>query len=344
MPVRPLCQKFFSEILSPLHLYRRRALLDATSAVISGASLSLTSIGRYLPGTACVKHKIKRMDRLLGNTRLHGECSAVFQRLTRRLTQHMPQVFILVDWSGYHSASFQLLRASLVCDGRSLPLMSRVVPVSLLSNTQIHEQFLSALAACFPEDTRVTIITDAGFRGRWYRQISERGWTYISRVLGRQYYKTGNEWEPIADVVKKASCTPVYMGKGLLGGDKKARHEGHFYLYKSKEKGRKSAHPKARACRANLEHKARLTGRFPWLIFTNTADLTLRQVMKLYGRRMQIEQNFRDEKSGRFGFGLREGRNYSAGRLEVLALIATMVSVVMWLSGYSLENRCIHMK
>lgn len=59
---------------------------------------------------------------------------------------------------------------------------------------------------------------------------------------------------------------------------------------------------------------------------------------------MQIEQNFRDEKSGRFGFGLREGRNYSAGRLEVLVLIATMVSVVMWLSGYNLENRRIHMK
>lgn len=173
MPVRPLCQKFFSEILSPLHLYRHRALLDATSAVISGASLSPTSIGRYLPGTACVKHKIKRMGRLLGNTRLHGECSAVFQRLTRRLTKHMPQVFILVDWSGYHSASFQLLRASLVCDGRSLPLMSRVVPVSLLSNTQIHEQFISALAACFPEDNGETRIPQTATSGERFRHVTD---------------------------------------------------------------------------------------------------------------------------------------------------------------------------
>lgn len=344
MPVRSLCQKFFNEILSPLHFYRRRALIDATSAVIGGASLSLTSIGRHLPGFACVKHKIKRVDRLLGNSRLHGECPVIFQRITRRLTQHMPQVFILIDWSGYHSAAFQLLRASLVCDGRSLPLMSRVVPVSRLSSTEVHDQFLSALAGCFAADTRVTLITDAGFRGQWYRQVSERGWTCICRVMGRQYYRTGDDWEKVSDVVDKASSTPVYLGEGLLGRDKKAQHEGHFYLYKGRMKGRKSVHPKARARRANLERKARAGGRFPWLIFTNTADLTPQQVMKLYSRRMQIEQNFRDEKSGRFGFGLREGRNYSAGRVEVLALIATLVSVVMWLSGYSLENRGIHMK
>ncbi len=42
----------------------------------------------------------------------------------------------------------------------------------------------------------------------------------------------------------------------------------------------------------------------PWLIFTSMDDFKPRQVMKIYSRRMQIEQNFRDEKSERFGFGL----------------------------------------
>ena len=39
--------------------------------------------------------------------------------------------------------------------------------------------------------------------------------------------------------------------------------------------------------------------------------------------------NFRDEKSGRYGFGLRERRNNSAERVELLALIATLASIVM---------------
>ena len=70
MSARSLGRNFFKNILEPLHLYRQKALIEATSAVINGASLTLTSIGRHLTGTASVKNKIKRVDRLLGNTHL----------------------------------------------------------------------------------------------------------------------------------------------------------------------------------------------------------------------------------------------------------------------------------
>ena len=48
--------------------------------------------------------------------------------------------------------------------------------------------------------------------------------------------------------------------------------------------------------------------------------------MALYSRRMQIEQNFRDDKSPRFGFGLRLSRSQGKGRLEVLNMVAAMAS------------------
>ncbi|ECJ4899882.1 hypothetical protein EBD50_19815, partial [Salmonella enterica subsp. enterica] len=41
MPARSLCQKSFKNILEPLHLYRRQSLIEATSVVINGASLTL---------------------------------------------------------------------------------------------------------------------------------------------------------------------------------------------------------------------------------------------------------------------------------------------------------------
>ena len=50
--------------------------------------------------------------------------------------------------------------------------------------------------------------------------------------------------------------------------------------------------------------------------------------MKLYSRRMQIEQNFRDEKSERFGFGLR----------------ASYSTIVLWLIGYHAENQGLHLR
>ncbi len=43
MPARSLCQNFLNNILAPLHLYRQKSLIDATNAVINGASLTLTS-------------------------------------------------------------------------------------------------------------------------------------------------------------------------------------------------------------------------------------------------------------------------------------------------------------
>ncbi|WP_255433330.1 transposase, partial [Pantoea sp. B9002] len=51
--------------------------------------------------------------------------------------------------------------------------------------------------------------------------------------------------------------------------------------------------------------------REPWVLFTSDAELKPRTVMKLYSRRMQIEQNFRDEKSERYGMGLRSSYSRS---------------------------------
>lgn len=66
--------------------------------------------------------------------------------------------------------------------------------------------------------------------------------------------------------------------------------------------------------------------------------------MKLYSRRMQIEQNFRDEKSERFGFGLRASYSRATGRMMVLSLLATLSTIVMWLLGYHAENKGLHLR
>ncbi len=57
MPAYQVCQNFFRDALAPFHKYRQNTLLDATLALINGASLTLTSIGRYLPGAARLKIK-----------------------------------------------------------------------------------------------------------------------------------------------------------------------------------------------------------------------------------------------------------------------------------------------
>ena len=128
MPARQVCQDFFHNALAPFHKYRQNALLDATIALINGASLTLTSIGRYLPGPAQVKNKIKRVDRLLGNESLHRDIPLIFSNIIAMLTSQLSLCVIAVDWSGYPSQEHHVLRASLLCDRRSLPLLSWIVP------------------------------------------------------------------------------------------------------------------------------------------------------------------------------------------------------------------------
>lgn len=86
MSVRSLRQNFLNNILAPLHLYRQKITDDATHAVINGASLTLSSIGRHLTGTASVNNKIKRVDRLPGNRHLQKmRFPPFFSELPRRL-------------------------------------------------------------------------------------------------------------------------------------------------------------------------------------------------------------------------------------------------------------------
>lgn len=58
MPTRHVCQNFFRDALAPFHKYLQNSLLDATTALIKGTFLMLTSIRRYLPGNAQVKNKL----------------------------------------------------------------------------------------------------------------------------------------------------------------------------------------------------------------------------------------------------------------------------------------------
>lgn len=111
---------------------------------------------------ARVKNKIKRVDRLLGNESLHCDIPLIFSNIIAMLTSQLSLCVIAVDWSGYPSQEHHVLRASLLCDGRSLLLLSWVVPSEKQQNSQIQKNFLEALAEVVNPVARVIIVTDAG--------------------------------------------------------------------------------------------------------------------------------------------------------------------------------------
>lgn len=142
----------------------------------------------------------------------------------------------------------------------------------------------------------------------------------------------------------QASSKPEYLEPGTLARSEYARCDGHFYLHKKEPKGQKNRRSRCRIERKSQIRDGHSSAKEPWLIFSSTNDFKPREIMKLYSRRMQIEQNFRDEKSERFGFGLRASYSRSAGRMLVMSLLATLRTIVLWLIGYHAENKGLHLR
>ena len=82
-----------------MHTKRRGTLLAAVRAAIFGSRLMLSDLGRGLCGPIAVKHNIKRVDRLLGNAKLHTETAQVYEMLARQCLAGVPMPLIVVDWS-----------------------------------------------------------------------------------------------------------------------------------------------------------------------------------------------------------------------------------------------------
>jgi hypothetical protein len=97
-PVAVLHQHL-QEAVPSIHGTRLKALMAAVGSVLCGAHVSITSLGRGLSNTAFIKHKIKRMDRLIGNTRLYQERWRFYAALTQWQVTGLPHPIILIDWS-----------------------------------------------------------------------------------------------------------------------------------------------------------------------------------------------------------------------------------------------------
>ena len=161
----------------------------------------------------------------------------------------------------------------------------------------MQKAFLDALARAIAPETRVIIVTDAGFQNTWFRHIRSLGWDFIGRIRGNiqlRLQEKGEQWLTRQSLTAKRK--PEDLGSGTLARAEYAQCDGHFYLHKKEAKGRKGKRARRRISRYSQERDGRASANEPWLIFSSTDEFSPAKVMKLYSRRMQIEQHFRDER------------------------------------------------
>jgi hypothetical protein len=292
-------------VCSGLRLSQAKTLSALVSAALGVGRVSLAALGRRLAGPPAAKHRIKRAWRFCANDRVvvHEAMGGVLARLLKRRKRPL---LVSQDWTDIRS--FQTLAAGAVLKGRAVPLLWASYPKWRLfkSRNAFEEGFLHLLRTLIPESVPVVLLADRGFgRVDMARACRRFNFYYLIRIKP-------DAWVEHPSFTGRLKDYPV--AKGMRRVLKDARHR------------------KSRPVRHNLviRWKEGLpAGRDePWFLMTDLGG-TAARLTALYGRRMAVEELFRDGKSRRNGFALRATQLTKAERLDRLLLVLALAYVLL---------------
>jgi hypothetical protein len=261
-------------------------------------------------GKALPKHRIKRVDRFLGNERVEV-ADAAWALIMIAAKAARGRLFVLVDWVDVRS--YKVLVAAVPIRGRSVPVLFAAYEKWRLRKSQnaFEEGFFTLLRALLPKKVQAVVVADRGFhRAELAKHLQATGLCYVIRVNGTTHFASERH-------------------AGRLDGIRLRQGE-HIDL----EVG---AYSKSRPVRQRVIVHWKKHHDEPWFLATDL-DWGWRYVVATYALRMHIEQLFRDEKNLRFGWGLRQTRLSTPERLERLLLVLAFAYLFLILLGLLARN------
>ncbi len=339
MHAKRILQKSLAKAFDAMHADRVTSLLGAVMALLSCGRLVLMDLARSYPNATRVRAPLKRLDRLLSNPHLTQERSWLYGAMSGLLLT-IDRPLIGVDWSPLDRRErHQLLRASLMFEGRPLTLWEEVYPTAKLGNPKVERAFLQTLAQFIPAGAQPIILTDAGFRTPWFRAVTELGWDYIGRLRGTNTnirFGKKKAWQKISSLLTQRRCKTKALGEVELT----KLHPWPCYLIRSRlpRKGRQLLTKSGTACKSSRSRKAQRRGSETCLLVTSL-DASAARIVRCYRQRMQIEESFRDLKCERFGDGFELSLTRLPERIANLLLIHALATFLSFLAGRSVDEQ-----
>lgn len=339
-----IVNKVVSLVSYKMHKSRLNAVTACVKSLLHGSAATVTSIGRGINTKAFEKHRIKRADRLLSNPHLLSETPSIYASICHLFCSSARPV-ISIDWSDLddRKAHF-LLRAAISLKGRPITLYQEIHGKKSKEKPATHKAFLKTLHAMLPSHCRPIIVTDAGYKSPWFREVLALGWDIVGRVRKPHFYSlnSGTTWQCIRHLYAQATCRPKRFDNSQIA--KSQPFACTLILFKQKTKGRHASNPDGTR-KASKRSKVHAQGaKDPWLLATSLKSHRhlSKQVVAIYRQRMQIEEGFRDMKSTKFGLGYEQNKSMKKQRLSILILLATLASLVAILLGIVLVTSNKH--
>lgn len=309
--------------------------MTSCEAALNENKLNLTSLGRGISNQNKESSNIQRIDRLLGNGHLQAERHSFYKVMLSYVIKENIQPWIHVDWTCLNSSTnLYALRASLSMKGRSIVIYEECHPKKNENNHEVHKVFLARLKTLLPSSVTPIIVTDAGFRAPWFAYILKLKWHFVGRLRNKNsiLLEHASQWVLSASFFEQATGTPSYLGLGLL--TEKEKLPAHFVLYKGKRKGRHRLNKNKKKSGSSKSKRQARASNEPWLLVTSLpAQNKPILIANIYRQRMRIEENIRDTKCHRYGLGLKDSLTKSYQRMNILLLIAALVTFVAWMAG-----------
>jgi hypothetical protein len=340
MRAEVILQRHFAADLEDVHLARVRVVFAAVRTLLKFGRLSLTSLGRSIAENTSPKHGIKRIDRLVGNARLHAERLAFYRGIARRIITPGSQPVILVDWTAV-TPKLWALAAAVSFEGRALMIYAETHPISRYLKPHVNAEFLHQLERVLPRGCAPIIVADAGFRSPFMKLVLGMGWNYVARLRRPAKVRKingGGDWMGIQSLFAEARYTPRDLGDVEVGW--RLRHVCRLVAVRQRIRHRNH---RASNARHTIVERERRAAREPWLLITSL-KISAKRVVALYARRMQIEETFRDAKNPRFGFALSYSRTRIEKRADVLLLVASLAHLVAVVVGLTAEAADLHLR
>jgi hypothetical protein len=288
-----------------LPLSQAKTLSILVGAAMRVQRVSLANIGRMMRG--CVKHQIKRCWRFCANDRIET-ADAMRSIVARLLKKRKKKLLVALDWVDIKG--FQTLMAAVVLRGRSIPIAwastTNHVYDGHRSRNAFEESLLLVLRDMIPQTIKVIILADRGFGRTALATFCQRhGFGYVIRI------------QPSVTVRFHGFCGklldyPVYKGIAKVLKRVSYRSDGAV-VQNVVVHWRRNLPQKRDEC---------------WFLM-NDQKGTAHQLCTLYGQRMTIEQLFRDDKSKRNGWSLRDTRITKPERIDRLLLILAIAYLLL---------------
>jgi hypothetical protein len=280
-----------------MHEKRRATLALCVGAAMALRGLGVLALGRSLAGRTSAKHGIKRVWRFLRNSAV--ELDAVSRALLRQMAPASGPLVVLADWTDLHPHT-QLVFA-LPRDGRALAFLSYTIAHDGGEGSRVRaeEHALERLARIVEPGREVILVADRGFATpHWLNAIERRGWYYVQRFPRQVIVEVEEYTGALHELRLRRGTRAKDFGCGTIGQERpRTARLVACYGTEAKE---------------------------PWLLVTNLSTALPIHIVRLYARRMWIEQMFRDWKNRQWGMGLDAVRLSQPERHDRLFLILAL--------------------